>query len=127
DLCIRLQNINNVYRYDVKNTSCRIVNLKWFLNCGRYNGVVSVSLDLTKIYTPRVRLPWSFGTAKWNYDKGDLPDRYEFEWPEDAGVVVNGYPIEVKAPFVTDGKKEQVTVGLFMADLDTMVYNSARW
>lgn len=119
-----LRDVYQLYWFIDDDKRLRIEHLQWFLNGGSYKGVGSVSLDLTKIYNPRVRLPWSFGTAKWNYDKGDLPDRYEFEWPEDAGVVFNGYPIEVKAPFVTDGKKEQVTVGLFMADLDTMLYNS---
>lgn len=119
-----LRDVYQLYWFIDNDKRLRIEHLQWFLNGGSYKGVGSVSLDLTKIYNPRVRLPWSFGTAKWNYDKGDLPDRYEFEWPEDAGVVFNGYPIEVKAPFVTDGKKEQVTVGSFMADIDTMLYNS---
>lgn len=119
-----LRDVYQLYWFIDDDKRLRIEHLQWFLNGERYKGAGSVSVDLTQIYNPRVRLPWSFGTAKWNYDKGDLPDRYEFEWPEDAGVVFNGYPIEVKAPFVTDGKKEQVTVGSFMADLDTMLYNS---
>lgn len=119
-----LRDVYQLYWFIDEEKRLRIEHLQWFLNGGSYKGVGPVSVDLTQIYNPRARLPWSFGTAKWNYDKGDLPDRYEFEWPEDAGAVFNGYPVEINAPFTTDGKKEQVTVGSFVADIDTMLYNS---
>lgn len=119
-----LRDVYRLYWYIDDNKRLHIEHLQWFLNGGSYAGTGSASVDLTKIFDPRTRKAWSFGTDNWNYDKGELPDRFEFEWPEDAGAVFNGYPIEVKAPFVTDGKKEQVTVGSFMADIDTMLYNS---
>lgn len=119
-----LRDVYQLYWYIDDDKRLHIEHLQWFLNGGSYAGTGSVSVDLTKLFDPRTRKAWSFGTAKWNYDKGQLPDRFEFEWPEDAGAVFNGYPIEVKAPFVTDGKKEQITVGSFMADIDTMLYNS---
>lgn len=119
-----LRDVYQLYWYIDDNKRLHIEHLQWFLNGGSYARTGSVSVDLTKLFDPRTRKAWSFGTAKWNYDKGQLPDRFEFEWPEDAGAVFNGYPIEVKAPFVTDGKKEQITVGSFMSDIDTMLYNS---
>lgn len=119
-----LRDVYQLYWYIDDDKRLHIEHLQWFLNGGSYAGTGSVSVDLTKLFDPRTRKAWSFGTAKWNYDKGQLPDRFEFEWPEDAGAVFNGYPIEVKAPFVTDGKKEQITVGSFMSDIDTMLYNS---
>ncbi len=119
-----LRDVYQLYWYIDDDKRLHIEHLQWFLNGGSYAGTGSVSVDLTKLFDPRARKAWSFGTAKWNYDKGQLPDRFEFEWPEDAGAVFNGYPIEVKAPFVTDGKKEQITVGSFMSDIDTMLYNS---
>lgn len=119
-----LRDVYQLYWYIDDDKRLHIEHLQWFLNGGSYARTGSVSVDLTKLFDPRTRKAWSFGTAKWNYDKGQLPDRFEFEWPEDAGAVFNGYPIEVKAPFVTDGKKEQITVGSFMSDIDTMLYNS---
>lgn len=119
-----LRDVYQLYWYIDDDKRLHIEHLQWFLNGGSYAGTGSVSVDLTKLFDPRTRKAWSFGTAKWNYDKGQLPDRFEFKWPEDAGAVFNGYPIEVKAPFVTDGKKEQIAVGSFMSDIDTMLYNS---
>lgn len=119
-----LRDVYQLYWFIDDDKRLRIEHLQWFLNGGSYTGTGSASVDLTKIFDPRIRKAWSFGTDNWSYDKGELVSRYEFEWSQEASKIFQGYPIEVKAPFVTDGKKEQVTVGSFMADIDTMLYNS---
>ncbi len=100
-----------------------IEHVSWFKNGGAYTGSPTVEYDLTTLCDPKNKKPWSFGTNKYNYDKIDIPERYEFSWMDDVTDAFDGFPIIMNSPFVQKGKKESVTPGNFTSDVDYMLLN----
>lgn len=104
----------------------RIEHIQYFLNGGAYGdengyGGQVIGVDLTAITTTRNGKPWTFNTNKYEYEKSDMPERYEFGWMDEVTDRFKGSPIEVISPFVDKGKVEEVNINNFTSDVDLMM------
>ena len=101
----------------------RIEHVKYFRNGGTYSGTRQIGIDMTDIYNTRNGKPWSFCTSEYNWEKTDMPERYQFGWMDEVTDPFKGNPIEVLSPFVQKGKIENVDVAQFTSDIDMMLLN----
>ena len=79
------------------------------------------SVDTTEITNKRNGLPWSFATDKVEYNKLDMPSRYEFGWAEPTSILFDGEPIEIRSKFVERDKVESISITKFNTDIDFML------
>lgn len=108
----------------IDNGKLRIEHVSWFRNGGSYaSNIKTTSYDLTTLKDIRSSKLWENGQRKYTYDKVDLPERYEYGWMDETTRAFDGYPIEILANNVEDGKIEDVNVGNFTSDVDYMLLN----
>lgn len=125
---ITLQQITNMLRdcfrcyWYIEDNKFKIEHVSWFRNGGTYNGQI-VTIDLTQATNVRNGLKWSFNTSSWDFDKVDLPERYQFAWMDDVTKGFEGVPIQVIDKYVTAGKIEDINVSNFTSDVDYMLLN----
>lgn len=127
---ITLQDITNLLRdcyrcywYIDEQNRFRIEHIEWFRNGGTYGGGTQLTADLTSLTNIRNDKKWGFATSAWDFDKVDMPERFQFKWMDDCTESFEGYPIEVLSKYVTAGKIEDVNVSKFTSDVDYMLMN----
>jgi hypothetical protein len=98
-----------------------VEHISWFKNGGTYNGQHQVGIDLTAIENTRNNKLWSFDKNAWQYDKQDMPARYQYKWMDDGTLVFDGYALDVVSPFVQTDKVEEINIGSFTSDVDYMM------
>lgn len=101
----------------------RIEHISWFKKGGTYSGSPLYTADLTTLTNPKNKKPWGFVSNKYEYDKADLAERFEFAWMDDVTEGFTGYPIEINSKFVQRGKIEVINVSDFTTDIDYMLLN----
>jgi hypothetical protein len=102
----------------------RIEHITFFLNGGTYAaGEPEVGVDLTTEIVRRSGKAWAFNTARYTFDKSNMPTRYEFGWMDDVTKPFNGSPINILSGFVDKAKIESVKVADFTSDVDYMLLN----
>ena len=122
-----LQQFTNMLKYCfqcfwyIDDGKFKIEHVSFFKNGMKYKGQPGFSYDTTLLQNIRNGKQWSFGQAEYTFDKIDMPERYEFEWMDEATKAFEGMPIEVMSKFVTADKKEDVTVSGFTSDIDYML------
>lgn len=127
---IKLSEILNVlkqamgcYWFIDDNGKFRIEHISWFKNGGAYSGTPAVGIDITELYNSRNRQKWSLGTAQYQYDKLQMPERYEFSWADDTTEEFKGKAIVVRSTFVQEGNIEEVNIAKFNSDIDYILLN----
>lgn len=118
-----LKNVFQCYWFIDAEKRFRIEHVSWFKNGGTYSGTPSVGYDLTTLVNIRNGKPWAFAATEYTFDKGDMPERYEFGWMDDVTEAFEGKAIEVLSPYVQAGKIEEVNVANFTSDIDLMLLN----
>ena len=98
----------------------RVEHVSWFKNGGSYSGVHQIGVDITAMMQPRNGKAWSFDTNSWQYDKIDMPARYQYKWMDAGTDVFDGFPYEIQSPFVQTDKVEEITISNFTSDVDFM-------
>lgn len=98
----------------------RVEHITWFKNGGTYSGVHQVGMDITALMNVRNRKMWSFDTSSWQYDKQDMPARYQYKWMDAGTDIFDGWAYEMQSPFVKTDKVEEITVSNFTSDVDFM-------
>ena len=101
----------------------RIEHISWFKNGGSYTGTQAVGIDLTTLMNSRNGQSWALATGTYQYDKMDMPERYEYAWADDVTEEFKGQPIEVRSTFVKEGNSEEVNIAKITSDLDYMLLN----
>ena len=99
----------------------RIEQVQWFLNGGQYSGSPAVGIDLTAMVNKRNGKSLDYGTNTYEYEKEEMPERYEFGWMDDVTSIFKGNPINIISPYVDRGKKEEINVAVFDTDIDFML------
>ena len=66
---------------------------------------------------------WGYGVNSYEFEKLDMPERYQFEWMDEVTALFKGNPIEVDSTFVELGKIEEINVSQFTSDIDYMLLN----
>lgn len=123
DILTMLKNVYKCYWFIDTNNRLRIEHISWFMNGGSYNGSPTVGINLTTMLNKRNGKPWAFGVNSYEYEKPDMPERYQFGWMDEVTEEFKGQPIEVRSSFVQQGKVEEITVANFTSDLDYMMLN----
>lgn len=117
-----LRDTYRCYWYVDEYNRLHIEHIEYFRRGGTY-GSQYVSLDLTTRECRRNGKKWAFHTNSYEYDKQDMPERYQFGWMDKSTQFFTGYPIEVQSPYVEQGKIEEVEVSSVTTDLDFMLIN----
>ena len=83
--------------------------------------MVVIGYDLTQLINLPNGKPWAFGTSEYQFDKENMPARYQYEWMDKSTELFNGDAINVLSRFVQEDKVEEVTVANFTSDIDYML------
>lgn len=116
--------LRDVYRcyYFIADGKLRIEHIDYFRNGGSYSGTPLLNADLT-ILKDRNKYPWATSTSEYEFDKENLPSRYEFKWMDEVTDGFEGSPIVVKSNYVDKSKLEEVNISSFNSDIDYMLLN----
>ncbi len=118
-----LRDTMKVYWY-IEDNKFKLEHISWFKKGGSYSGPPVTSFDLTTLIQQKNKKPWGFVSSKYNYDKVDMAERYEFGWMDEVTEGFAGYPIEINSRYVQRGKIENVNISAFTSDIDYMLLNA---
>lgn len=117
-----LQKTMQIYWY-LDGNKLRLEHRRYFDKGLKYTGDKDIGYDLTSLICPRNGKTWSYGRNQYKFDKGDMPQRYQFKWMDSVTKAFAGYPISVSSRAVSQGQIEEVTVENFSSDIDYMLTN----
>jgi hypothetical protein len=120
DVLGMLKNAFDCYWFIDSSNRLRIEHISWFKNGGSYGGTHQVDANLTTMIQSRNSKPWSYGTNEWQFDKVEMPARYQYKWMDAGTDVFDGFPYEIQSPFVQTDKVEEITISNFTSDIDFM-------
>lgn len=116
-----LRDVYGCYWYIDESNRFVIEHIRFFKNGGSYAaGSQTIGYDLTTLKN-RNGKKWDFGLAKYNFEKQDMPVRYEYSWMDEVTKLFKGNPINILSTFVQEDKVEEVTVANFTSDVDYML------
>lgn len=102
----------------------RIEHVQWFINGGTYTPTTpQIGVDLTALINKRNGKSWAYGTNRYDFEKMNMPERYEFEWMDEVTDIFKGNPIDIVSPYVERGKVETIGLSAFDSDVDFMLLN----
>lgn len=101
----------------------RIEHIWYFMRGGTYSGTPVVGMDLTQQIVTRNGKPWSFARDQYEFDKPQMPARYQFGWMDDVTELFEGFPIDIISNYVDLGSIEQINVSQFTSDVDYILLN----
>lgn len=116
-----LQKVYGCYWYVKSDNTLCVEHVSWFKNGGSYSDTPSIGYDLTALENQPNEKKWAFGTSQYQYDKIDMPARYQYKWMDDVTERFTGKPINILSKFVTENKVEEVTIADFTSDIDLML------
>lgn len=108
-----LKNAYNAY-WDIEGNTLHIRNISAYYNRG-------VGLDATILHDARNDKALTFATSRYQYNKDDIPEGYKWSWMDDVTEGFEGFGIKCISPFVTKGKTEEINIGDFTSDIDTIL------
>ena len=100
----------------VEDSKLKAHSIDWFKRGG---GVVGA--DLTELTESRNGKTWAYLTDKIEFDKLEMPERYEFKWADEVSVAFEGSPIEILSKYVERGKVQEVNVPKITTDIDFLL------
>lgn len=116
-----IKKVYGCYWYIKADKTLVIEHISWFKNGGSYSGSPAIGYDLTTLENLPNGKKWAFGTSTYQFDKVDMPARYQFEWMDEVSDLFKGQPINVLSKFVTEDKVEEVNIAEFSSDIDLML------
>lgn len=116
-----LEKVYGCYWYIDASNRLVIEHLQWFKNGGSYNSSPSIGYDLTSLENLPNGKKWAFGTSEYQYDKAEMPARYQYKWMDDTTDMFDGNPINILSPFVLQDKVEEVNIANFTSDVSYML------
>lgn len=109
-------------KFDVVGSDLRIEHEE-FYDRGMSYGADSVGIDYTAVKCAGNGLPWSYRTAKYNYDQTVLPGRIEFAWMDSGSRPFDGYAIDIISKQVDQSNTKTENASRFFADIDFALIN----
>ena len=116
-----IKKVYGCYWYIKADKTLVIEHISWFKNGGSYSGTPAIGYDLTTLENLPNGKKWAFGTSTYQFDKVDMPARYQFEWMDEVSDLFKGQPINVLSKFVTENKVEEINIAEFSSDIDLML------
>lgn len=118
-----LKNIYQCYWY-IEDGLLKIEHISFFKNGGTYNEATpGIGADLTNLENVKNRKKWGYLTSNYEFDKSEMPARYQFGWMDDVTEMFEGYPLEINSKYVTEDQIEEVSVSNITTDVDYMLMN----
>lgn len=117
-----LRDIYRCYWY-IEDGKLKIEHISFFRNGGTYGTNPGIGTDLTKLENVTNGKKWGYLTSTYDFDKADMPERYQFAWMDDVTEAFEGYPIEIRSKYVTAGKIEEINISSITTDVDYMLLN----
>ena len=117
-----LRDIYRCYWY-IEDGKLKIEHISFFRNGGTYGTTPGIGTDLTKLENVTNSKKWGYLTSTYDFDKADMPERYQFAWMDDVTEAFEGYPIEIRSKYVTAGKIEEINISSITTDVDYMLLN----
>jgi len=119
-----LNMLRDCYRifWHIENGKLRLEHITWYQNGGTYTGTI-LGADLTTLVQPKNGKNWSFSQGKYEYDKEEMPERFEFGWMDDVSAPFEGKAIEMVGNFVQRGRIEDMNVNGITTDIDFIMAN----
>lgn len=117
-----LRDIYRCYWY-IEDGKLKIEHISFFRNGGTYGTTPGIGIDLTQLENITSGKKWGYLTSNYDFDKADMPERYQFDWMDDVTEAFEGYPIEIRSKYVTAGKIEDITISNITTDIDYMLLN----
>lgn len=118
-----LEKLLGCYWFIDEQKRMRIEHVSYFKNGMSYSGTPSVGVNVVNMFNSRNGKPWTYGTGQYQYDKMDMPERYEYDWMDNVTDPFKGDPIKVRSTFVQEGNIEDVSIAKFNGDVDYMMLN----
>lgn len=116
-----LRDVFKVY-WHVDNGMLRLEHVSWYQKGGTYTGT-NVGADLTDLIQPRNGKNWNFYQNKWEFEKENMPERFEYGWMDDVSAPFEGNAIEIVSNYVQRGKIEDMNVNGITTDIDFAMAN----
>lgn len=106
--------------FDISDSGAfQLEHVSYFMNGRSYEQTPDVALSLSERKNIRNGKAWEYGQLTYQFDKPEMPERYEFAWMDDVSEWFMG-KIVMKSNFVNMGNVENVTVNQFTSDIDFM-------
>lgn len=121
DILDMLRDTYRLYWYVDDTKKLRIEHVSWFEKGGGYSSSPTVGIDLTAMRNKRNGKALDYGVNTYEYEKSEMPERYEFGWMDDVTKLFMGEPMQIVSSYVDKGQKEEVTVRNFDSDVDYML------
>lgn len=120
-----LNAIRDIYRcyWYIEDGKLKIEHVSFFRNGGTYGTPPGIGTDLTQLENVTNGKKWGYLTSTYDFDKEDMPERYQFAWMDDVTEAFEGYPIEIRSKYVTAGKIEEINISSITTDVDYMLLN----
>lgn len=119
-----LRNVYNCYWFIDSDKRLRIEHIVYFKNGNSYNvEKPTPSIDVTTKKNLPTGESWGFAQNTVEYETGECPARYEFNWGNNCTYPFVGEPINVKDIYLDASRKESVGIENFLADIDYIVSN----
>lgn len=120
-----LDMLRDLYRcyWFIEDGKFKIEHIQYFKNGGTYSNYPEISIDLTQSILPTNGKSWAYLTSNYEYEKSDMPERYQFSWMDEVTEAFNGQPIQINSKYVTAGNIEEIAVEKFTTDIDYMLLN----
>lgn len=121
-----LNMLRDIYRvfWHIENGKLRFEHITWYQNGGTY-GVPIVGADLTQLVHLKNGKKWNFNQNKWEFDKENMPERFEFGWMDDVSPPFQGSPIQIRSNYVQLGRIEDLSVSGITTDIDFVMGNAS--
>ena len=107
----------------IEDGKLKIEHINYFRNGGTYGATPGIGTDLTQLENVTNNKKWGYLTSTYDFDKADMPERYQFAWMDDVTEAFEGYPIEIRSKYVTAGKIEEINISSITTDVDYMLLN----
>lgn len=116
--------LRDCYRvfWHVENGKLRLEHITWYQKGGTYGSPILGS-DLTQIVQPKNGKTWDLYQSKYEYDKEQMPERFEFGWMDDVSPPFDGNAIEIVSNYVQRGRVEDLNVNGITSDIDFIMGN----
>ena len=101
----------------------KIEHISFFMNGKSYSSGADSQLNIAEQIDSFNKKPIEYFQSEIEYDKSDLPHRYEFGWMDDATELFGGATIDVESNIVQKDKVEDINISKFSSDVDYMVTN----
>lgn len=107
----------------IDNNNFIIEHIYYFMNGLRYSTNTSSKHDITTLKDAFNKKYIEYFQAEIEYDKSDLPSRYEMAWQNNSTEAFGNFYVDVESNYIQDSKVETINVSNFSADIDYIQFN----